>query len=130
MKHQNAYQALLAESARVQLPIRFRTDLTRHDRTILAWPDAPLRFVWILGRDGTHLFGEDTSADCVDALRHCFGPQGSCRCESHRHYVWDGANLHSVDHAKAIDTIETWRRDEIAELPAWIFPGQCSEARP
>ncbi|MCY1023957.1 hypothetical protein [Pyxidicoccus sp. MSG2] len=53
MRH---YAALLAAVQRHGLPLRFRTDVTVHDKRFCASNDERVPFLWLLYRDGTHLF--------------------------------------------------------------------------
>jgi len=61
-----AYEAMLVASARLKLPVRFRIDLTSHDRKSLVAHGnlKDHRFVWALYAHGTHLIwiasGSDT----------------------------------------------------------------------
>ncbi len=50
-----AYAALLATSERTGFPLRFRTDLTTHDRGALSRSVDPGPFLWVLREDGTNI---------------------------------------------------------------------------
>lgn len=91
-----AYAAMRAESRRLRLPRRFRTDLTRHDRQLLRKLRADAQFVWILREDGTHLwtvdFVDGAGNTAAELIRYAADTWPSARF-----YLWDGGSLLSMD---------------------------------
>lgn len=57
-----AYEALLAEAARQELPKNYREDLTKHDKAVLLSPGwTTSDFIWALRTSGTHIIALDNS---------------------------------------------------------------------
>lgn len=49
------YAAIVAASEKLGLPLRFRTDLTQHDRSALHQHGPAVPFLWCVGEDGTYM---------------------------------------------------------------------------
>jgi hypothetical protein len=96
MRH---YKALLEASHRLQLPRRFRADLTKHDKAFCAAHDEREPFLWLLYNDGTHVLhprrpGEATrAASCLEELARDFAPA--------HWFGWDGERLRSLPDSEA-----------------------------
>lgn len=89
------FHAMCDASRTHVLPVRFRTDLTRHDRAFLRRHDGS-PFGWILYEHGTHvaLQRRAASIESVRRLTENFGEGSSYPAA--RFYVWDGAAFREV----------------------------------
>ena len=100
-----AYAALLAESARVGWPERFKTDLTEHDQRTLSERRPTDAFAWVLSQGATYLvFPSPLPIDGAGTYAHWM-PRACARSfgrENCRWYWWDGARLIAVESAEAL----------------------------
>lgn len=90
----NAYDTLVSEAQRQNMPEAFKDDLAVHDRNRLAIPDAPDRFGWVLRLSGTLLL--DARIGAKDRRAYLDHVLTSGRCEGDRCYFWDGTALAHV----------------------------------
>jgi len=99
-----AYRALTAKAAEIGWPLKFRTDLTKHDRASVATRDADRSFMWVLRDSGTHL----AYPGVVDGVGHRASHYarmvadsfGAAQC---KFFIWDGARLVEFASADAAD---------------------------
>jgi hypothetical protein len=103
------YRALV-ETARAILVLQnWASDLTVHDRAALRGVPASRRFLWSLGKNGTHLVWLDPpEGETWDPRRERY-TRASARSwvhaitESRPHlYLWDGVSLSSCDADRAV----------------------------
>lgn len=95
-KEHPAYVAMLAESKRLGMPVRFTTDLTTHDRAAIErQPAEP--FVWCLYQQGTHMMHPQREHPAYGTGRGLEWAQEivatSLALEGARLYEWDGTAL-------------------------------------
>lgn len=94
------YLALVAKADEIGWPLRFRTDLTKHDRALLATKPADRPFAWILGEDGTGLYYpgviDGVGHRASDCARMHADAVGADKC---KFFIWDGFAL--VEHPTA-----------------------------
>jgi len=94
------YQAIVAKADEVGWPLRFRTDLTKHDRAFLATKPVDRPFTWILREDGTGIY----FPGIIDGVGHRASQMARSQAEIFgadkcKFFVWDGHTL--VEHATA-----------------------------
>jgi len=104
MANWQAYRAMKAKAEEVGWPRAFPTDLTKHDRMLLARKDAPAEFVWVLRECGTHLLrlGKPFSLTWAGPLRD----------PSYRWFVYRDGLLLEVGRATAIEVLVTSLRGQ------------------
>lgn len=93
--------AIKNEAARLGWPVTNHRDLD-HDCADLAQPNAPTCFGWAVRYTGTILAlpGE------IQDIRNCVWVH-ACSGAPHYYYWFDGTNLHPLDYASFIATLET-----------------------
>jgi hypothetical protein len=94
-KHAMAhYNALVAKADEVGWPLRFRTDLTKHDREFLKTKPIDRPFSWILREDGTSLYFpgliDGVGHRASDGARMNAESSGADKC---KFFIWDGRAL-------------------------------------
>lgn len=98
------YTALAAKADEVGWPLRFRTDLTKHDRELLKTKPADRAFMWILRDSGTGLYYpgliDGAGHRASDRARGQADAFGADRC---KFFIWDGRALVEYLTADAAD---------------------------
>jgi hypothetical protein len=100
------YLAISQESGAVGWPVRYREDLTYHDRRFCEAIGPATQVAWILRESGTHMVVP--TPEPIDGagntawgfIRDCFGPKGGMSpC---RFYAWDGQRLRELPNAEKL----------------------------
>lgn len=98
------YSALLAKAGEIGWPLRFRTDLTEHDRNKLATTPCDRPFSWILREDGTSIYFpgviDRTGKRASDGARMNAKVSGDEKC---KFFIWDGHSLAQYNTAEEAD---------------------------
>jgi hypothetical protein len=100
MANWDGYAAIKAEADRLGWPESYRTDLTKHDRGILARKDAPQRFGWSIRATGTDFY----HPNCIWAVRWARVMYQS-HDKTQRYYWYDGMALSSVSLDELIERL-------------------------
>lgn len=98
------YLALVAKADEIGWPVRFRTDLTKHDRAFLATKPVDRPFAWILRENGTSLY----FPGIIDGVGHRASEMARSNAEIFgveqcKFFVWDGRALVEYPTADAAD---------------------------
>jgi hypothetical protein len=99
------YRAIVAAAEQVGWPLKFRTDLTKHDRAFLAEREPSKPFSWILHEGGTHIY----APGIIDGVGHKASSRARAVAETFsqytcRFYLWDGARLIECATADELDS--------------------------
>lgn len=86
------YDELEIESNRIGWPVRFKTDMTKHDRTRLQSNDAPKIFGWILRKLGTLLLDPRMSRRNLESYAYYL----TSDADGNYFYWYDGHSLKEV----------------------------------
>jgi hypothetical protein len=86
------YEALVWEATRVGWPVRFKTDLTEHDRAFLEKRDPSLPFAWMLSEGATYLVGAEWIDRWLRRAHHYVSWVEEIGDET-RYYFWNGTSL-------------------------------------
>jgi hypothetical protein len=99
------YEALAREAMKVGWPLRFKTDLTTHDRAFLEKRDPSLPFAWVLAEAATYMaaFTPGPNGDTCATERFLRAVE-SLR-EPARYYFWSGTELREVSSVSALCTL-------------------------
>jgi len=102
--YQRHYRALTAKADEIGWPLRFRTDLTKHDRAFVTKHEADRPFIWVLRDSGTHL----AYPGIIDGVRHRASGYARMVAESFgaakcKFFIWDGQKLVEYATADAAD---------------------------
>jgi len=92
MSNERGYKAIESEASRLGWPTHWATDLTVHDKAVLARESAPAQFGWSIRRSGTDLYivGSEWSIDWLNAnIKHLMG-------RTIYYYFYDGSELRSL----------------------------------
>ena len=100
------YQTLLQESDKIGWPLRFKTDLTNHDRRRLEGDDPPKKFIWVLRALGTDLLDFRMQLSSAQGYsRHYFSSKSDDRASQNRFYFWTSKRLVKVTRDTAMSTL-------------------------
>ena len=91
MANWNGYSAISMEAKRLGWPEICRSDLSKHDKGILAKKDAPEAFGWSIRQTGTDFYRPNS----IEAIRWAQAMYRSGD-QSQRYYWYDGTTLSAV----------------------------------